>query len=601
MRKIDLSSLPRGGGTGVGGDNINWKKSVGYSIDFIFDDISGIIVISEYIKGTKIKIIYDDNEYVTDYPSLSKCCLSKILGLVTDDFRYKISDVVNNYEIVNTYYRLSSDNKKFKHYKVKCLVCDTICSGSEYSIIKGSCICHICNGKSVKIGFNDLWTTNPEISKLLLRSDDGYKYKNTSKSKVKFLCEDCGSTYTKSVIKAISRGLKCSVCGDGVSFPEKILYSVLTESKLDFKKQMSFAWSDNKRYDAYLKTENILIEIHGRQHYISNQTWGNSIFAQAENDRHKEQMALENGIELITIDARQSEFEFIKGNIINALSRFIDFDLINWEKCSTYIYSNGRKKKIFQMFNDGYDLDTISKQTSYHIAVVEKFLRNGDKMGKCKFRGNGSGVKVYCLTTNILFNSAKKAADFYKLKTPSHIISCCKYDKYHISGEHSVSKEGLRWMYYTEYLKNTNKGVKMKIYLAGKMSGLTFEEMNGWRKNVEKLCKKYNGITTINPVDYYNFEMDEENYTDKEVKDFDLHLVRNCDVILVNLNYTDSIGTAVELHECYENYKVPVVAFASKENCDKIHPWIKCSVSRFEETMEDAINYIVQFYSKICS
>ena len=112
---------------------------------------------------------------------------------------------------------------------------------------------------------------------------------------------------------------------------------------------------------------------------------------------------------------------------------------------------------------------------------------------------------------------------------------------------------------------------------------------------------EHHDIKTLNPVDYYNFELDPNTYEELEVKNFDLHLVRNCDLVLVNLNHLNSIGTAIELHESYENYKIPVIAFATKENYEKTHPWIKCSVNRYEETLDAAIDYILTFYRDICS
>lgn len=62
---------------------------------------------------------------------------------------------------------------------------------------------------------------------------------------------------------------------------------------------------------------------------------------------------------------------------------------------------------------------------------------------------------------------------------------------------------------------------KIKIYLAGKMAGLSFEEMNNWRKHISGLLIESSiycdiDLNIINPVDYYNFE--EKRYkTQKEV------------------------------------------------------------------------------------
>ena len=68
---------------------------------------------------------------------------------------------------------------------------------------------------------------------------------------------------------------------------------------------------------------------------------------------------------------------------------------------------------------------------------------------------------------------------------------------------------------------------KPTIYLAGKMSGLDFDTMNNWRQRARFLLNLKSGkpLNIINPVDYYNFEMDRSTYTDKEIKNFDLWAV----------------------------------------------------------------------------
>lgn len=65
---------------------------------------------------------------------------------------------------------------------------------------------------------------------------------------------------------------------------------------------------------------------------------------------------------------------------------------------------------------------------------------------------------------------------------------------------------------------------KWQIYLGGKMSGLSFEEMNNWRQVAkEKLISaaQTSGyyVYIINPVDFYNFEK-VEYQSDAEVMDY---------------------------------------------------------------------------------
>ena len=56
-----------------------------------------------------------------------------------------------------------------------------------------------------------------------------------------------------------------------------------------------------------------------------------------------------------------------------------------------------------------------------------------------------------------------------------------------------------------------HRNEKLKIYLAGKMGGLSFDEMNNWRKKLKQEILREAGVSgyqvkVINPVDFYNFE-----------------------------------------------------------------------------------------------
>lgn len=132
----------------------------------------------------------------------------------------------------------------------------------------------------------------------------------------------------------------------------------------------------------------------------------------------------------------------------------------------------------------------------------------------------------------------------------------------------------------------------MTTYLGGRMTGLSYNEMNDWREEATKLFHQFD-IKTINPVVYYNFEMD-KNFTDKECILFDLTAVRKSDVILVNLNH-DSIGTAIELYEAFKS-GIPVIGFNAHDN---IHPWMKECCYKICNDLDDAVNYIASYYNGI--
>lgn len=141
---------------------------------------------------------------------------------------------------------------------------------------------------------------------------------------------------------------------------------------------------------------------------------------------------------------------------------------------------------------------------------------------------------------------------------------------------------------------------EITIYLAGKMSGLSHNQMNTWRLETENLLRNYSSVTNstvniINPVSYYNFE--EKRYkSEREVMQFDINKVRGSDIIIVNMEgLNSSIGTCIE---CYEAYKreIPVLAFGSQELFNEVHSWVQCCITRKDDNYIETCKYIKDFY-----
>lgn len=141
----------------------------------------------------------------------------------------------------------------------------------------------------------------------------------------------------------------------------------------------------------------------------------------------------------------------------------------------------------------------------------------------------------------------------------------------------------------------------LKIYLAGKMSGLTYQEMNEWRETLRvKLIElgRLRGykVQAINPVTFYNYEH-EFHQSEREIEDYDLAHVISSDVIIVNLDgLSSSDGTKLEIFEAYRHHKIPVIALGSKELYKQVHPWIQSKIMRVEETEEGLLGYIRDYY-----
>lgn len=141
---------------------------------------------------------------------------------------------------------------------------------------------------------------------------------------------------------------------------------------------------------------------------------------------------------------------------------------------------------------------------------------------------------------------------------------------------------------------------KTKIYLAGKMSGISFDESNEWRMEFKKAMQFYapSPCIVINPNDYYNFK-NPTHKSEKEVMQYDLNHVRNSDVVVVNLEgLNTSIGTAIEMFLAAEN-NIPIIALDTSNCWEYMHPWLKECISRTENSVAKLCRYIADYYIDI--
>ena len=142
----------------------------------------------------------------------------------------------------------------------------------------------------------------------------------------------------------------------------------------------------------------------------------------------------------------------------------------------------------------------------------------------------------------------------------------------------------------------------LKIFLSGGMSGLSIEQMTGWRNEFRNAMSTHDGVKIISPPDLFAFG---GGCYEKEAFDYDLYWVRNCDVLVVNLNKLDSIGTAQEIMLAHTLNK-PIIMICEEKVYDDVHPWYKEEATRFflyqsqmdlSETLVDVGNYIMANFS----
>lgn len=128
------------------------------------------------------------------------------------------------------------------------------------------------------------------------------------------------------------------------------------------------------------------------------------------------------------------------------------------------------------------------------------------------------------------------------------------------------------------------------VYLAGKMTDLSFDEMNAWRKlTTDELFKC--GFRTLNPV----ASSLRPRPSNREIRDNNRYQIDNSDVILAELDHKQiSVNTLAEI--VYAGVKnKPVIVWGT--NYALINqPWIFESITAHFEARVEAVDYIIKNY-----
>jgi hypothetical protein len=291
---------------------------------------------------------------------------------------------------------ISKGNKD--EYLWECDVCNSEYKMTLSSKLQTEVICSYCDGRKVNTT-NCLHVTHPEIAKLLKYPQRGYEISKGMHIVEELICSNCGNVEDKRIYTVVNFGFNCSRCSDGISYPEKFFVSLLQQSKINFEKEKVFEWSQvydedtkklrNKRYDFYLTNLNIIIEVHGGQHFNKGGFYtlgGRNLNEEIKNDKLKESLAKDNGIhKYMVIDCSVSELNYIKNSILNSeLVKYIDLNNIDWLKCHEYA-CNSLVKESCDLWNEYRNVTFISKKLNLSKPCILKYLKQGVELEWCDY------------------------------------------------------------------------------------------------------------------------------------------------------------------------------------------------------------------------
>ena len=407
---------------------------------------SNIYVLGEYIKSNipiLCRCIIDNHEWSPIPSSLlndsgcPKC--ANVYKRTHEEFVEEIRSINKNIIVINTFTTIKNN------ILVKCLKCTGEWEPSAESLLSGY-RCPYCSNQKILIGFNDMWTTNPELAKLLANPEDGYNHFQGSNKKVDWKCPSCNSIIKdKSIASIKSHGLSCKKCSDGISYPNKIMYNILNQLNMDFVPEYCPKWIKSKRYDFYFKLNNkeYIIEMdgamgHGNYNSLSKMSPEESLAI----DKYKEDLAIKHGIKIIRIDCLKSELEYIKNNILSSdLQLIINLSSVDWLECHK-LSLNSFVKTACELWNASkYSVKDISNLLKLCPNTIVSYLKKGTEISWCYYNSEEEKIKnlkdmtsksikatskkVRCTETNQIFDSIMEASRKMNCSDP-HISSCCK-------------------------------------------------------------------------------------------------------------------------------------------------------------------------------
>lgn len=330
--------------------------------------------------------------------------------------------------------------------------------------------------------------TGCKISKILGLYDNGYKYQvgeivnnlkiieqtkipHQNKSPDKAYKYQCINDNHIGVIREsnLKIGRGCPICSHSFKMPEKIMYYLLQQLKIVFDYQYTPDWIKPRRYDFYIPSKQIIIEMDGGYGHGHRNTKHLTKEESKSIDQYKDKIADEHNIHVIRINcdygnARENSFTYIKNNILHSeFSKFYNLSIIDWNKINNNVHKSIVKKvcSYYSKYPNN-SCKQIADAFNFDHTTIIKYLKIGTKNKWCYYNADkkrnqgleyGRKLKnrnVICTTTNTVYNSAKSAGKSMNV-CPQNIYHCCR--KHTKSAGHFMNGIKLHWMYLDEYMK----------------------------------------------------------------------------------------------------------------------------------------------------
>ena len=425
---IDLSDLPtkQGHGANINKKCIDWMKSIGYIVNFKYDDIIGEIEIVNYIsRKQNLLIKYQNKIYTISHNSFVKCGLGRILEKITVNFKIEINTHIKDEKrdliIVDREYR-KKNNYNIKWYKYICQKCHYQGWSVESSLFSNKTGCACCGNQVVVEGINSIVDRESWMIPYFQGGYDEAKlYMPNSQKKIQLICPDCGNVKTLKIQDLYkNHSIGCS-CSDHVSFAEKFMIQLFKQLNINFiwqANKSTFKWITNLiSYDFYLPDYNCIIETHGEQHYNRQGHMRRTLDEEKMNDIYKEELAKNNHItNYIIINCKNvTNLKMIDNVLDSNLFNIVDIDLsqINWNDCLIKASKN-IIKEVCTYFLEHSDMTTteIGEVFKLDRHTILYYLKFGTKFDWCNYDVEKEKIKRLSKVSKIIKNKSKNIEAF---------------------------------------------------------------------------------------------------------------------------------------------------------------------------------------------
>jgi nucleoside 2-deoxyribosyltransferase len=133
--------------------------------------------------------------------------------------------------------------------------------------------------------------------------------------------------------------------------------------------------------------------------------------------------------------------------------------------------------------------------------------------------------------------------------------------------------------------------MRVSIYLAGKMTGLSEKEMRGWRIKASSVLEGH-GFDILDPT---SVDLGKEP-SPGDIVSSNKFMINRSDLLLAELDFEEvSIGTVGEIVYAVEKGK-PIVAWGGAERI-VTNPWILANTTRIFDGLNEALEYVIRSYS----